>query len=109
MCLTLTIELDPLSYKLSIPAAKDIEHILQYTLENWGQLQFERYYRLIEDTLNEIGINPDCRHCQSRDELFVGCLSRSFGKHIVFYRKNMGGVEVVRILHQKMDHRRHLP
>ncbi|MFN8394451.1 MAG: type II toxin-antitoxin system RelE/ParE family toxin [Bacteroidia bacterium] len=96
-------------YKLSKPAAKDIENILQYTLEKWGQLQFERYYHLIDTTLNIIGYHPDCSQCRSRDELFPGCRSRSFGKHVVFYRIANGEVEIVRILHQMMDHSRHLP
>jgi toxin ParE1/3/4 len=98
-----------LAYQLSIPAAEDIEHILRYTLENWGPIHFERYYHLIEETLHEVGMSPGCLLCRSRDDLFLGCRSRSFGKHVIFYREKNGSVEIIRILHQSMDYKAHLP
>jgi toxin ParE1/3/4 len=90
--------------KLSIPAAKAIENILHFTFENWGETQFECYFLLIQETFNEIGDNPNCLLCRQRDELFEGCRSRTFGKHVVFYRTKAGDVEVIRVLHQMMDH-----
>ncbi len=95
-------------YKLSIPAEKDVEKILQYTIETWGERQLESYYSLIEAALNEIGRKPDCPLCRSREELFPGCFSRPCGMHVIFYRKQIDFVEVVRILHQSMDYLRHL-
>lgn len=90
---------------LSNLAVEDIENILGYTLKTWGNSQFENYYSLIQSTLDEIGSNPYCPTCYKREELFIGCITKIFGKHIVFYRVANMRVEVVRILHQQMDFR----
>lgn len=92
---------------LSAPAEQDIEDILRFTLKTWGGIQFENYYSLIHLTLEEMKTDPFCITCKRRDDLFVGCYSRSFGKHIVFYRVMDSQIEVVRILHQMMDHGSH--
>lgn len=92
---------------LSAPAEQDIESILRYTLGKWGNVQFEHYFTLIQVTLNEIERDPNCLACRQREELFAGCFAKSFGKHTVFYRLANSGVEVVRVLHQMMDHSSH--
>jgi len=92
---------------LSAPAENDIESILRYTLSTWGKDQFENYFKMIQDTLSEIENNPKCLTCRQRKDLFAGCYSKSFGKHIVFYRIDNSRVEVIRILHQMMDHSSH--
>lgn len=90
---------------LSGPAEQDIETILRYTLAKWGNVQFENYFNLIQITLSEIDADPNCLTCRQREDLFEGCCSQSFGKHVVFYRVANSQIEVVRILHQMMDHR----
>lgn len=92
-----------MAYKLSSYAQKDIEDILTYTLETWGILQFQKYQILIENTLKAISEDPALAKSRSREELFPLCRSYAFGKHIIFYRLKNEIVEIVRILHERMD------
>jgi toxin ParE1/3/4 len=45
------------------------------------------------------------QHC---DEVRPGYLKRQAGSHVLFYRLDGQTVDVVRILHQRMDFGRHL-
>ena len=98
-----------MAYKLSLYAEKDIEKILTYTIDNWGINQFHKYRKLIMDSLDIIGNDPEVSTSRKREELFSGCRAYSFGKHIIFYRVKNNLVEIVRILHQKMDFESHIP
>jgi len=90
-------------YKLSSYAQKDFENMLTYTLETWGLRQFHTYHILIEKTLKEISEDPELAKSRSREELFPLCRSYAFGKHVVFYRVKNDTLEIVRILHERMD------
>lgn len=98
-----------MAYKLSRYAEADIENILTYTIETWGIKQFHTYRKLIEDSIERIGKEPETGLSRKREELFPGCRSYPFGKHIIFYRINPNWVEVVRILHQRMEYGSHIP
>ena len=98
-----------LTYKLSKYAEKDIEQILAYTIETWGIRQFHTYRELITDALKIISADPDTRKFRNREALFPGCRSYPFGKHIIFFRIKNEAIEIVRILHQKMDFSAHIP
>lgn len=42
------------------------------------------------------------------DEIREGYRRYSIGSHMLFYMESPGGVDVIRILHQRMDPSRHL-
>ncbi|WP_368072138.1 type II toxin-antitoxin system RelE/ParE family toxin [Actinomyces sp. oral taxon 175] len=44
----------------------------------------------------------------TRDEVRPGYRSRAVGSHVVFYVISDGGVDVIRVLHQRMDPDRHV-
>ena len=98
-----------MAYNLSTYAERDIENILTYTIETWGIRQFQKYRDLINHSLDLIGNNPDALTVRKREELFEGGNSYSFGKHVVFFRVKNDIIEIVRILHQKMDVESHIP
>lgn len=88
---------------ISKNAVQDIENILTYTLENWGIKQFHKYKELLEEALVKIEANPELLPSKSRDDLTLGCRSYPVGKHIFFYRVKNNTLEVIRVLHQRMD------
>ena len=98
-----------MAYKLSPYAEIDIEKILTYTIDTWGIKQFHVYRKLINESLDLIGDNPQAPKVRTREELFMGCKTYTFGKHIIFFRVKNEVVEIVRILHQKMDYALHIP
>lgn len=83
----------------------DIDQIWDYTADQWGVDQADNYtddiryicYGLAEG--NKQGRNADVRD---------GYMKYAIGKHFIFYRFQKVGIEIIRILHQSMDTKRHL-
>ncbi len=93
---------------LSPAAAEDLENILRYTLDTWGENQFEIYLATFQQTFDVILADPECPFSKERNELFQECRTIPSGHHIVFFRVRKGNIEIVRILHKRMDFSRHL-
>ncbi|TZF85973.1 type II toxin-antitoxin system RelE/ParE family toxin (plasmid) [Pedobacter sp. BS3] len=89
-----------MTYKISKEAAGDIENIWLYTFENWSVKQADRYYNLIIDVIEYIASNPDSGKDYSHVRKGYRC--SKVGSHLIFYRVN-DEVEIVRVLHQRMD------
>lgn len=89
-------------YEISEKARQDIESIWFYTLENFSKEQADRYYQLIFDEIEFIA-----GHFESgrpMDHLRKVYRAAKVKSHIIFYRKSKkNNVEIIRVLHQKMD------
>ena len=59
----------------------------------------------MESALTKLAQYPDFG--RQRDELYTGARSFPIEKHIVFYRIVNDGIEIARILHQRMDSSKH--
>ena len=94
-------------YVLSPAARTDLEQIWDYTLARWGDDQAEEYVREIQRAIDRLVDNPLIgRAC---DEIRTGYRKHAVGSHTLYYRLAAGEViDVVRILHQRMDIDRHL-
>jgi toxin ParE1/3/4 len=93
-------------YVVSPRAQADIEDIWDYTAARWDISQAERYIRAIRATIETLADDPLLgRGC---DEIREGYRKYPVGSHVVFYRMRDIGLDVVRILHQRMDFARHL-
>jgi toxin ParE1/3/4 len=91
---------------LSPAAQADIDSLWDYTTRNWGSDQAERYVLGIRDACRELA--EGARHGRSADDVRAG-YRKAVGSHILFFRMTDDGVvDVVRILHQRMDASRHL-
>lgn len=82
---------------ISKPAQKDLADIYNYTLTNWGENQFQKYAKRIDDGFKLISDNPQIG--KARFEYY----SLMIEQHIIFYKINDAEISVVRILHKKMD------
>jgi toxin ParE1/3/4 len=93
-------------YALTPRAQADLDDIWNYTVARWGADQAEKYLRQVADAMAYVAADPERgRACH---EVRAGYRKYAVGAHVVFYRKAPLGVEVVRILHQRMDFHRHL-
>src|SRR5271154_4625411 len=90
------------SLVFSVRAQRDVDNILAYTLEQWGERQAIIYGEKINRVLECI-IEDPCK-CRANGNL----RSVLAEKHKIFYRIEGETVFVVRILHQRMDEGRHL-
>jgi toxin ParE1/3/4 len=93
-------------YTLSPRAQSDIEEIWDYTAAHWGADQAERYLRQIKAEIEAVASDP--RRGRACDELRAGYRKHPAGSHLLFYRTTPNGVDIVRILHRRMDFERHL-
>jgi len=89
-------------YSISEKANQDIEKIWLYTFENWSLEQADRYYNLILDEIEFISENFESG--KSVDYIKKGYRASIVKSHIIFYKKSRSNVvEIIRVLHQKMD------
>jgi toxin ParE1/3/4 len=94
-------------YVLSPRAKSDLEEIWSYTESHWGFDQAERHIRELARHLDSIAAHPTSgRPCP---EVRAGYYKYRAESHFLFYRMTSDGVDVVRILHERMDFGRHLP
>lgn len=89
-------------YKIRDKAVSDLEDIWLYTFENWSLEQADRYYNLI---ISEIEFISDNFYAgKSIEHIKAGYRASKVKSHLIFYRLNSEKiVEIVRILHERMD------
>ena len=88
-------------YLISETAIKDLEGIWEYTFFNWSKEQADRYHNLI---MNEIEfIAENISSWKPMNHIKDGYLVSYVKSHMIFFKRKEGIVEIIRILHQKMD------
>jgi toxin ParE1/3/4 len=93
-------------YVLSPRAQADLDEIWDYTAEHWDTDQADRYIREIQRAIEIVASDPQRgRPC---DHIRPGYRRYPAVSHILFFRVVPGGIDIVRILHQRMDFERHL-
>jgi len=94
-------------YRISEQAIKDLNAIWIYTLNKWSKEQADRYYDLI---IGEIEfISDNFLTGKSAEQTRKNYRVTKIKSHLIFYRKIENDiVEVVRILHQRMDIKKRL-
>lgn len=88
------------------PAAEaDIDSIWDYSTDNWGPDQADRYTDEIRDACDALVSG----HKQGRAvDVRSGYLKCLTGSHVIFYRDRGDHLEIIRVLHGKQDVGRHL-
>ena len=90
-----------LAYVISKKAVADLEEIWLYTVEKWSVAQADRYYNLIFDEINFICKNSNSG--KSMEHVRKGYRASKVKSHLIFYRVSNNTIEVIRILHERMD------
>jgi len=89
-------------YIISEKAIEDINKIWNYTAENWSLEQADRYYNLIYDEIEYI-----VRNFELASDFSKIRKSYKYSKvksHLIFFKKdNNNEIEIVRVLHERMD------
>lgn len=94
------------NYGFSPRARADLEEIWDYTVKRWDDDQAELYVRRIKAAVEIVATDP--RLGRSCDDIRAGYYKYRAGSHVLFYRLTGNGIDVVRILHERMDFGRHL-
>ena len=90
---------------LSPEAQEDYADIQSYTLQTYGQEQWERYESRIAETLDLL--SEHYHTGTGRAELPPDVRVFPVERHCIFYRVTTDAVHIARILHSRMDVRRH--
>jgi toxin ParE1/3/4 len=110
-------------FRLARPAQIDLANILSTSAERWGIEGQERYAAVLAAAMRQVAAEPDGPLTTKRPDLRSGI--RSFHVrhtrrsaeaarvrrpvHVVYYRVAQKGViEIVRVLHERMEPSRHL-
>lgn len=94
-------------FRLTIPAEQDFDGIGDYTFDTWGEQQAERYLTQLDNAFQLLATTPSLGI--DRSDLRPHLLSFPCNRHIIFFRRSAGGdVEILRVLHERMDFNRHL-
>ena len=88
-------------YFLSNKAVEDLSGIWNYTYNIWSEQQADNYYQQLIDCCSYISANPELGRCY--DEIGSSILGYKAKQHIIFYRIVQQDIEVLRILHGRMD------
>ena len=92
---------------LSPKAKADLSDVWNYTYTEWGVEQAEKYVRELWTIISEL--TDDLTKSVDIGDVRRGYRKVRAGSHVVFFKvTSTGVVDVVRILHQKMDFNRHL-
>ena len=110
-------------FRLAGPAQIDLTSILSTSAERWGAEGRERYAAVLAAAMRQVAAEPDGPLTRKRPDLRAGI--RSFHVrhaqrsaeaakvrrpvHVLYYRVAKEGViEIVRVLHERMEPSRHL-
>lgn len=93
------------NYRLSPLAEEDLFKIISTTIESWGSAQAKVYAQTIDSALLKLAQYPGFG--KERSDVYNGARSFPVEKHIVFYQVSDNGIDVARILHQRMDLSKH--
>jgi toxin ParE1/3/4 len=101
-------------FKISLPAQDDLDAILASSEQRWGADARDRYAALLVAAMRKIAREPNATATKARDDVMTGVRSlhiRHAGRrglvqrpvHLVFYSVTEADIEVVRVLHERMD------
>jgi len=102
--------------RLGAAAELDFANILKWTTENFGARQSRVYRDTIVKAICELADGPDVAGSEAQDEIIPGLRTLHVGRqgrrgsHFLMYRIAPNStIEIVRILHERIDLQRHLP
>ena len=110
-------------FRLARPAQSDLANILATSAERWGAEGRQRYAAVLAAAMRQVVAEPDRPLTRKRPDLRSGIRSfhvryaRRSGEgaqvrrpvHVLYYRVAQDGViEIVRVLHERIEPSRHL-
>ena len=102
--------------RLGAVAELDFANIVKWTTEKFGARQSRVYQKALVQAIGELAEGPDVAGSKTRDEIMPGLRTVHVarhgrrGSHFLMYRVTpKTTIEIVRILHDRMDLQRHFP
>ncbi len=80
--------------------------IWRYSVSQWSERQADKYTGSLFDAMAALADTPS--RGKPCDEIHEGLHRYARGSHVIFYVVEDFGVEIVRVLHERMDFPAHL-
>ncbi|WP_295388816.1 type II toxin-antitoxin system RelE/ParE family toxin [uncultured Thiodictyon sp.] len=95
-----------MNYRISSQAASDLESIWDFTADRWNADQADRYIDALMARVSWLTRNQAL--WQDRPDIRSGMYAYPEQSHMIFFRASGACIEILRVLHRRMDVKRHL-
>jgi len=93
-------------YKLSSLAQTHLRKVKSYTIDNFSELQWQRYKEILLSGFQMVADNPDLgRSCH---EIYINGFYFPIGKHTAYFTKEENFILIVAVLGQSQLPQNHL-
>lgn len=94
-------------FKMTVRAKEDLLGIARTTEAKWGRNQRKLYLQQFDEAFHSLAHSPDLgRTC---GDIRKGYFKYPQGSHLIFYRQGAtADIEIIRVLHKRMDVALHL-
>jgi toxin ParE1/3/4 len=90
------------TFTLASKALEDLKGIGRFTQFRWGRQQRLNYLAMLDNSFQQLAADPLIG--QDASDIRRGYRKHRAGRHVIFYRqKTKDAIEIVRILHGRMD------
>jgi len=89
------------AFRLSAKSLEDLKSIGRFTLKSWGREQRNIYLSKLDESFHILAEQPQLGN--ARDDIRKGYRVYHVGRHLIFYRQKPAEIEIIRILHDRMD------
>lgn len=94
-------------FRLSGAADADLRKIAAHTLQEWGKAQRDAYITEMFEAFDRLEKTPQI--AASAESIRMGYRKFPQGSHIIFFRESAThNIEIIRVLHKRMDAVAHL-
>jgi toxin ParE1/3/4 len=89
------------AFRLTQLAKQDLLSIGRYTQKTWGTEQRNRYLAMLDDCFHLLAQDP--QRGRTCDDIRLGYRKYHIGRHLIFYQETDEYIDIIRILHDRMD------
>ncbi|MEH2048823.1 type II toxin-antitoxin system RelE/ParE family toxin [Nostoc sp.] len=89
------------AFRLTELATQDLLSIGRYTQKTWGTEQRNRYLAILDDCFHLLAREP--HRGRTCDDIRSGYRKYHIGRHLIFYQETNKTIDIIRILHDRMD------
>jgi toxin ParE1/3/4 len=86
-------------------AQKDIKGIWKHTFKEWGESQASYYLKSLEEQFFALAELPQLGSTVVHQQM--GLRQYRYKKHLIIYQYSDASIDIVRVLHQRMDITQH--
>ena len=94
-----------MNFWLTEPAREDLLDIWEFTATQWDVAQADRYIEALEARFAWLTQHPGL--WKPRPDIRPGIYTCTEQSHVIVFRKRNGDIEILRVLHGRMDPGRH--